>query len=303
MHNITALLSTLITASHILHHHSILDAFGHVSVRNPLTNSTFFIPLQLGPLVVSGPQDIGEYLISDGSPVNGTVGGYAERFIHSEIFKRYANVNAVVHSHAEDVLPYTVLDGQANVGPRPVYHMAGFMGTLFYSIFITFFFGVRIFYPSLLLKSTLPGSNVPNFDIETAYEASDPRDLLVNTPRLGAALAASFGVNTSAPTEPLHTVVLQRGHGFVTLGSSVEQVTDYAYYVASNARVQTRALLLNDVMGGGEGGVHYLSGQEQKDTANMNAWIAFKPWRMWVKEVERSGMYVNELGTPPIDEN
>jgi hypothetical protein len=25
----------------------------------------------------------------------------------------------------------------------------------------------------------------------------------------------------------------------------------------------------------------------------------FKPWAQWVKEVERSGMFVNELGTPP----
>jgi hypothetical protein len=83
--NITALLSTLITANHILSYHNVLDPFGHVSVRNPNTNTTFFIALQLGPAVVSSPFDIGEYLISDGSPVNGTVGGYAERYIHSEV--------------------------------------------------------------------------------------------------------------------------------------------------------------------------------------------------------------------------
>jgi ribulose-5-phosphate 4-epimerase/fuculose-1-phosphate aldolase len=126
MVNITALLSTLITANHILHYHHILDAFGHVSVRNPNTNTTFFIALQMGPAVVSGPQDIGEYLVEDGSPLEGTEGGYAERFIHSEILRRYPDVQSVVHSHAEDVLPYTVLrDG---VGLEPVYHMAGFLG-------------------------------------------------------------------------------------------------------------------------------------------------------------------------------
>jgi hypothetical protein len=41
--------------------------------------------MRTGPAVVSGPSDIGEYLISDGSPVNGTKGGYAERYIHSEV--------------------------------------------------------------------------------------------------------------------------------------------------------------------------------------------------------------------------
>jgi ribulose-5-phosphate 4-epimerase/fuculose-1-phosphate aldolase len=127
MVNITQTLSTLITASHILHHHAILDAMGHISVRNPATNTTFFIALQMGPAIVSGPDDIGEYLVADGSPVNGTEGGYAERYIHSEVMRKYPDVNAVVHSHSEDVLPYTVL-GVGGVGVESVYHMAGFLG-------------------------------------------------------------------------------------------------------------------------------------------------------------------------------
>lgn len=142
---------------------------------------------------------------------------------------------------------------------------------------------------------------MPNWDIETAYAPDDPRDMLVNSPRLGDALAATFGVNTTQPTSPLHRAVLQRGHGFVTVGTSVEQVTDYAYYAASNARVQTNALLLNNAVGGN--GVKYLSAQERNDTANMNAWIVYKPWGQWVVEVERSGQFVNELGTPPEPQN
>lgn len=137
---------------------------------------------------------------------------------------------------------------------------------------------------------------MPNFDIETAYNDSSPRDMLVNSIQLGAALAATLGVNQSQPSSPLHPTVLQRGHGFVTTGESVEQAVDYAYYATSNARVQTNALLLTGAVGGG---VQYLSEQERRDCRNMNAWIAFKPWKQWVWEVERSGMYVNELGTPP----
>jgi ribulose-5-phosphate 4-epimerase/fuculose-1-phosphate aldolase len=126
MVNLTATLSTLITANHILHYHNVLDAMGHVSVRNPNNNATFFIALQQGPATVRGPADIGEYFVADGSPLPGTVGGYAERYIHSEILKRYADVNAVVHSHSEDVLPYTVLE---SLHVESVYHMAGFLGS------------------------------------------------------------------------------------------------------------------------------------------------------------------------------
>ena len=122
--------------------------------------------------------------------------------------------------------------------------------------------------------------------------------MLVNNPRLGAALASALGTNTTQPTSPLHTTVLQRGHGFVTVGSSVEQVVDFAYYAASNARVQTQALLLRATVGGA---VKYLSEQELRDCRNMNTWITFKPWQQWVWEVERSGMYANELGPPPLD--
>ena len=89
----------------------------------------------------------------------------------------------------------------------------------------------------------------------------------------------------------------------MTVGDGVEQVTDIAYYAASNARVQTRAMLLAGSQGrGGNGsGVKFLSKEERKATSEMNRWIVFKPWRQWVMEVERSGRFVNVLGTPPLD--
>jgi ribulose-5-phosphate 4-epimerase/fuculose-1-phosphate aldolase len=50
--------------------------------------------------------------------------GYQERFIHSEIYKRFPHVNSVVHSHSEAVLPYTM----SGVPMRPTFHIAGFLG-------------------------------------------------------------------------------------------------------------------------------------------------------------------------------
>jgi len=120
--------------------------------------------------------------------------------------------------------------------------------------------------------------------------------MLINTVPLGAALASIFGINATQPTSPLHTTILQRGHGFVTVGTSIEQAVDYAYYATSNARVQTKALLLMGAVGGG---VKYLTEQERRDCKNMDSWIAFKPWGQWVREVERSSVYDNELGKPP----
>ena len=128
----------------------------------------------------------------------------------------------------------------------------------------------------------MAGDNVPNWDIETAYNDSDPRDILVNMPTLGDSLAQTLGINASQPTSPAHWTVLQRGHGFVTTGTSIEQATDFAMYAASNARVQTKALLLTGVLGGS---VQYLSTEERVNCANMNKWIAFKPWKQWVREV------------------
>ena len=109
--NLTLLLSTLITANHILHYHGVLDAYGHISVRNPNNASTFFLARNVAPALVSSPSDIVEYLVQDASPVNlNAPPGYLERFIHSEVLKLYPTVNSVVHSHAQSVIPFGVTE-------------------------------------------------------------------------------------------------------------------------------------------------------------------------------------------------
>ena len=119
------LFSTLIVANHILHYHNVVDAYGHISVRNPQDPTTFFISKSLAPALVSSREDLEEYHVSDASPVNKDAPkGYAERFIHSEIYKKYKGVNSVIHSHAEAVLPFSI----SSVPLRPVFHMAGVMG-------------------------------------------------------------------------------------------------------------------------------------------------------------------------------
>lgn len=103
------LFSTLISANHILHYHKVLDAFGHISVRNPQNPDTFFISKSLAPALVCDRSDVEEYYVLDASPVNKNAPkGYVERYIHSEVYKAYKDVNAVVHSHNEAVVPFTI---------------------------------------------------------------------------------------------------------------------------------------------------------------------------------------------------
>lgn len=120
-----SIFSTLITANHIIHYHNVVDAYGHVSVRNPANPDTFFMSGNLAPALVSSLQDLVEYKVSDASAVNEDAPrGYAERFIHSELYKKYRGVNSVIHSHAEAVIPF----GVCSVPLRPVFHMGGVMG-------------------------------------------------------------------------------------------------------------------------------------------------------------------------------
>ncbi|PWU22293.1 MAG: class II aldolase family protein, partial [Candidatus Rokuibacteriota bacterium] len=49
---------------------------------------------------------------------------YLERFIHGALYEARPEVQAVVHAHAEAVLPFTI----SMVPLRPVVHMASFIG-------------------------------------------------------------------------------------------------------------------------------------------------------------------------------
>jgi ribulose-5-phosphate 4-epimerase/fuculose-1-phosphate aldolase len=119
------LFNGLVTASHILHYHDVLDAYGHISVRSPDNHATFWMPCNMPPALVSTPDDLVEYNVEGSTPIEKDAKpGYLERYIHSEIYKRFPAINSVVHSHCSDVLPYCV----SGVPLRATIHMAGFLG-------------------------------------------------------------------------------------------------------------------------------------------------------------------------------
>lgn len=63
----------------------------------------------MAPANVSSSKDLVEYNVADAKSVDANAPrGYIERYIHSEIYKKYPAVNSVIHSHSNAVIPYTI---------------------------------------------------------------------------------------------------------------------------------------------------------------------------------------------------
>ena len=110
-----------------------------------------------------------------------------------------------------------------------------------------------------------------------------------------------------------------RGHGFTCVGKSIEEAVYRAIYTCTNAKVQTTSLLLQagyntgllgdkmGKLGGADGGtagaakkpelesVKFLSDREAKDAWEANEPQSSRPWGLWCRQVERSGLYDNEF--------
>ena len=253
---------TLITASHILHYHEILDGYGHVSVRHPTNPDQFLMSRYVAPAIISSPSDLIVYWVKDAEPVDPNSGkGYSERCIHSECFKRYPSVQCVVHSHSMAVVPF----GISGVPIKPCYHMAGFLG-----------------------------NDVPVYDIADHYEKGDVQDMLVKNIRFGAALAKHF--STDNGTTPDKSVVMMRGHGMTVVGDSIQSAVLRSIYTQQNAKLQTTALTLQSTYfgpGDKKKPIKYLSETETEGAFIMTRKTAYRPWGLWVREVEAAGLYVN----------
>ncbi|TQN66399.1 Decarboxylase tropJ [Colletotrichum shisoi] len=231
-----------IDGSHILHLHQVVDAYGHLSFRHPFRPDTFVMSFNIAPAQVSSPEDLIAYRVEDAEPVQEkALPGFAERRIHSEIYKRHPEVNAVVHSHSEAVVPYTI----SGVPLRDVSHMCGFLGP----------------------------DGLPVFDAADHMQRDDHPDLLVRTEAMGAALARHF--------DDGNNVTLMRGHGFTVVADRIELAVMRAVYTQKNAGIQTTALMLQGVTGTAGGGVKGLSKEECAGSDQTTRWSMMRPWNLW----------------------
>ena len=116
-------LSDLVIANRILAKQEVVDAYGHVSVRHPRDPKRFFLARSLAPAMV-GREDIMQFDLEGNALDGDTRQPYLERFIHAAVYEARPDVVAVVHAHAEDVLPFGITDAPL----RPVIHSGSFMG-------------------------------------------------------------------------------------------------------------------------------------------------------------------------------
>jgi ribulose-5-phosphate 4-epimerase/fuculose-1-phosphate aldolase len=190
------LLRQLVIANRVLAWHGVLDSYGHVSFRHPDHPDRFVMARARAPELIT-EDDFQTYNL-EGDELNGDQRSpYSERFIHGGVYQARPEIAAVCHNHSPSVIPF----GTTSVKLRPIFHMAG---------------GI--------------GSDVPVWDI--ADEFGDGTDLLVRNVAMGRSLARTLGPRA---------VALMRGHGSVVAATSVPNVVSVSYYLEQNARLASQA--------------------------------------------------------------
>lgn len=282
--NLTQVFCTLITANHILDYYNLVTGYGHISVRNPNTNTTFFFNPTDPPALLSNASGYHEYQVSDGRPANGNqttqLSPYSEIWIHQAVYSRYPEVNSVVHSHSRAVLPYAHND---NLTPplQPMFNLEAVLG-----------------------------ARVPVFDIADYYFPNDTQNFLVNNARLGMNLANVFSGpdnNVSKTnTRPDYPIVLQRAHGLSATGVTIEQAVWNAWSAQDAAEVETASLLVSHaavpaVCGTGDSTTvqprvdGLFTARELADSGALGQTGFVKDWPWFEQKVRRDPFYRNDI--------
>ena len=198
------LIEDLVAANRALAMQNILDAWGHVSVRDDRNPTRYIIARSLAPELVTAA-DMMEFDL-DSNPLDrrgpdqyGPRYMYDERFIHGEIYKARPDVKAIVHSHSPSVVPFSM----TTVPLRPVYHMSFFLS-----------------------------GGVPIYEIR---KYGGMTDLLVRNNALAKGLAETLGDRP---------VALLRGHGAVVVAEDIPTAVGRSIFLEFNAKTQMEAMAL-----------------------------------------------------------
>ncbi|MFM2426511.1 MAG: L-fuculose phosphate aldolase [Pseudomonadota bacterium] len=137
--------------------------------------------------------------------------------------------------------PAVIPFGVTGARLRPICHMSGFLGAV-----------------------------TPVYEIR--HSAGESSDLLISNQALGESLAAVLGQST---------VALMRGHGSVTVASSIKQAVFRGIYTENNARLQSEASRFGEIT--------FLTEAEAKATSDMNDMHLDRPWEMWKRNALKKG--------------
>lgn len=132
--------------------------------------------------------------------------------------------------------PAVIPFGVTGARLRPICHMSGFLGAV-----------------------------TPVFEIR--HSAGESTDLLISSQALGESLATTLGKAN---------VALMRGHGSVTVGTSIKQAVFRGVYTESNARLQSEAMRFGEIT--------FLTEAEAQATSEMNDQHLDRPWEMWKRD-------------------
>ncbi len=203
MNTIERTIRDVVIANRILALNKVIDAYGHASMRHPERPDRYFLARSVSPAIVE-IEDVIEFNL-DGTPVDPEERRalYVERFIHGGVYEKRPDAKAALHSHAEDLLPFSI---SRNTRLRPVNHNVGDMG-----------------------------DNVPVWDIADKF--GDETTLLVTNMDKGRDLAHCLDCNRLA---------LMRGHGFVCVGRTINDLVRLSVYILRNARVLLAAIQMGE---------------------------------------------------------
>lgn len=156
-------IADLVLAYKILVNEGVLDSFGHISIRSKAEPDRFLMPRAMPPSLVDA-DDILQFSVDTSQPIEPRgrrVNG--ERYLHGEIYKVRPDVGAIVHSHSQACIPFSI----TSIPLRPVIVQAGFLPL-----------------------------RVPNFEIRGVRGNS--RGMQITDSIRGAALAKTLGDNAVA---------------------------------------------------------------------------------------------------------
>jgi HCOMODA/2-hydroxy-3-carboxy-muconic semialdehyde decarboxylase len=101
----------------------VLDAFGHISARDPDNPQRYWLSTSKAPGLVQ-PDDLMEFdLDSNAIDARGRR-TFVERFIHGEIYKARPDVHSVIHAHPPNLIAFCNSDTKL----RPMTQTAAFLG-------------------------------------------------------------------------------------------------------------------------------------------------------------------------------
>jgi ribulose-5-phosphate 4-epimerase/fuculose-1-phosphate aldolase len=156
-----------------------LPAFGHITIRHPANPQHYLMASSIAPALVT-EQDIIEFDL-DSNPIDARGRPTSiERFIHGEIYKLRPDIHAIVHTHSQTIIPFSV----SRTPLRPISHVAGFL--------------------------------MPEVPVYDPRKTVGPSNLLVSNQQLGKALAGTLGQNSVALIRGHGNVIVATTAGLAT---------------------------------------------------------------------------------------